>query len=64
MKPTYKGQRSVPATDQKFRPTDEHLIEKNKEELDNSEHRDKMEPIPGQDRDKFAEIDKNDGKKK
>jgi len=54
----------VPATDQKFRPTDEHLIEKNKEELDNSEHRDNMEPIPGQDCDKFAEIDKNDEKKK
>jgi hypothetical protein len=59
MKPSYKGQRSVPATDQKFRPTDEHLIEKNKEELDNSEHGNKMEPIPGQNRDKFAGIDRD-----
>jgi hypothetical protein len=63
MKPSFTGQRSVPATDQKFRPTDEHVIEENKEEVDNSEHGDKIEPIPGQDRDKFAKIDRNSEKK-
>ncbi len=59
MKPSYTGQRSVPATDQKFRPTDEHLIEKNKEEVDSSEHGDKIETVQKQNRDKFAEIDRN-----
>lgn len=59
VKPSYKGQRSVPATDQKFRPTDEHLLEKNKEELDESAHGDKMKPLPGQHPGKFAEVDKS-----
>ncbi len=59
MKPSFMGQRQVPSTDQKFRPTDEHLLEKNKEELDHSEHGDKMKPLPGQDHGKFADIDKN-----
>ena len=34
MTQSYKGQRLVPATDRKFHPTDEHLIEENKEEVD------------------------------
>jgi len=63
MKPSFTGQRSVPATDQKFRPTDEHLIEENKEEVESSEHSDKMEPEPKQNSDKFAEIDRNSEKK-
>jgi hypothetical protein len=62
MKPSFTGQRSVPATDRKFRPTDEHLIEENKEEVDKINHGDKMETAPKQDRDKFAEIDRNDEK--
>lgn len=62
VKPSYKGQRSVPSTDQKFRPTDEHLLEKNKAELDESAHDNKMAPLPGQHPSKFAEVDK-DGQK-
>lgn len=64
VKPSYTGQRLVPATDRKFRPTDEHLLEKNKEELDESAHGDKMEPIPGQHHDKFSEVDKKPAKEK
>jgi hypothetical protein len=64
MKPSFTGQRSVPATDQKFRPTDEHLIERNKEEVDKINHGDKMEPLPGQHRGDFAEIDKKNEEKK
>jgi hypothetical protein len=63
MKPSFTGQRSVPATDQKFRPTDEHLIEENKEEVEKINHGDKMEPVPGQHRGDFAEIDRVDKKK-
>lgn len=64
MKPSYKGQRSVPATDQKFRIKDEHLIEKNKEEIDNMNHGDKTAPIPGHHPDKFEEVDRSSAKKK
>ncbi len=64
MKPSYTGQRSVPSTDHKFRPTDEHLLEKDKEELDQVQHGDKMTPIPGQHPDKFAEVDRGSPKKK
>ena len=63
MKPAYTGQRSVPSTDHKFRPTDEHLLEKDKEELDQVKHGDKMAPIPGQHRDKFADVDRKPAKK-
>lgn len=58
MKPTYKGQRTQSATDRKFHPTDEHVIEKNKEELDNMTYADNREPVSAQDRYKFAAIDK------
>lgn len=58
MKPSFTGQRTPPATDQKFHPTDEHLIEKNKEELDEIHHGDKLEPSPEQHRDKFADMDR------
>ncbi len=58
MKPSFDGQRSVPSTDQKFRPTDEHILEHNKEELDKSVHGDKMKPLPGQDHGKFADMDR------
>ena len=64
MKPSYKGQRTKPATDQKFHPTDEHLIEENKEEVDKINHGDKMEPIPGQDHDKFVDMDRKGRKEK
>jgi len=63
MKPAYTGQRSVPSTDHKFRPTDEHLIEKNKEEVDETNHGDKMTPIPGHHPDKFDEVDRGSPKK-
>jgi len=49
----------VPATDRKFHPTDEHLIEENKEEVDQIHHSDKKAPVSKQDRDKFTEIDRN-----
>lgn len=58
MKPSYTGQRTAPATDQKFRPTDEHLIEKNKEELDSMPNADRKESASRQDRDKFEEVDR------
>ncbi|HEY5085970.1 MAG TPA: hypothetical protein VII66_01300 [Gemmatimonadaceae bacterium] len=58
MKPTYTGQRSVPSTDKKFRPKDEHLLEKNKEEFDEAKHGDNIEPLSGHHQGKFAEIDK------
>ena len=64
MKPSYKGQRSVSSTDHKFRHTDEHLLEKNKEELDQVKHGDKKTPIPGQHPDKFDEVDRNSPKEK
>jgi hypothetical protein len=64
MKPSYTGQRSKPATDQKFHPTDEHLIEENKEEVDKINHGDKMEPVPGQNQNKFADIDRKAKKEK
>lgn len=59
---SYDAPREVPATDHKFRPQDKHLVEKNKEELDHSEHGDKMKPLPGQDHGKFADIDKKSEK--
>ena len=59
MKPSFKGQRSVSSTDQKFRPTDEHLIAKNKEELDKSEKSDTITPLSAHKGDKFADIDKD-----
>lgn len=49
-----------PSTDRKFQPTDEHLIEKNKEELDEANYSAKKAPLPGQDHGKFADIDKDD----
>ena len=58
MKAAYDGQRELPNTDHKFRPQDKHLLEKNKEELDHSEHGDRMKPLPGQEHDKFVDIDK------
>ena len=58
MKPSFKGQRSVSSTDQKFRPTDEHLLAKNKEELDQSEKQNNITPLSGHKSDKFADIDK------
>lgn len=64
MKPTYTGQRTVSNTDRKFRPQDEHLLEKNKEELDQSEHGDKTAPDTRQNKAKFSEIDRTDEKKK
>jgi len=64
MKPTYTGQRTVSNTDRKFRPQDEHLLEKNKEEVDRSEHGTKMAPEKRQNTDKFSEIDRTDEKKK
>jgi hypothetical protein len=57
--PSYKGQRSVPATDQKFRPTDEHLLEKNKEELNEVKHGDKKESSSTHHHDNPAEGDKD-----
>jgi len=60
---SYKGQRLVPATDRKFRPTDEHLIEENKEEVDQIHRGDKIATVSKQDRDKFAEIDRNSEEK-
>ncbi|MES2357674.1 MAG: hypothetical protein V4529_04960 [Gemmatimonadota bacterium] len=59
MTQSYKGQRLVPATDRKFHPTDEHLIEENKEEVDQIHHSAKTGPVSKQDRDKFAEIDRD-----
>jgi hypothetical protein len=64
VKPSFTDQKSVPATDRKFRPTDEHLIEENKEEVDKINHGDKMEPAPGQHKDKFADLDKGSEKRK
>jgi hypothetical protein len=64
MKPAFNGQRSVPATDQKFRVTDEHLLEKNKEELDSTKNGDKMASVPGHHPDKFDEVDRKSEKKK
>jgi len=64
MKASYTGQLSVPSTDRKFRPQDEHLIEKNKEEVDSSEHGASIEPDSKQNRDKFSEVDKNYEKRK
>lgn len=64
MKSSHTGQQSKPATDQKFHPTDEHVIEENKEEVDNINHGDKMEPIPGQDHDKFVDMDRKEKKEK
>jgi hypothetical protein len=61
MKASHDGQRSKPATDQKFQSTDEHLIAENKEEVDKINHGDKMEPLPGHDRDKFADMDRKGG---
>jgi hypothetical protein len=63
-KPSYTGQRIQPATDRKFHPTDEHLIEQNKEELDRSEFGDRTEAAQSHDRDKFAEMDKKPKKAK
>lgn len=57
-KPSYTGQRMPPSTDRKFQPTDEHVIQKNKEELDEAAHKASKAPLPGQDHGKFAEIDK------
>lgn len=62
--PSYKGQRTPPSTDRKFQPTDEHLIEENKEELKEANHGAKKTPLPGQNQGKFAEIDKHPKKKK
>jgi hypothetical protein len=59
VKPAYTGQRSVPATDQKFRPTDEHLLEKNKEELNEPKHGVKKEPSLAHHHDNPAEADKD-----
>jgi hypothetical protein len=59
MKPSFTGQRSVPSTDRKFRPTDEHLIEENKEDVDKINHGDKLAPVPGQHPTKFTEVDKD-----
>jgi hypothetical protein len=59
MKPAYTGQRSVPATDQKFRPTDEHLLEKNKEELNEVKHNAKTETSSAHHHDNPAEMDKD-----
>ena len=57
-KPSYTGQRMPPSTDRKFQPTDEHLIEENKEELDEATNKASKAPLPGQDHGKFAEIDR------
>lgn len=64
MKPTYKGPRAVSSTDRKFRPEDEHLLEKNKEEVEESEHDDKMTPGMRHNKNKFSEIDRTGEKKK
>lgn len=44
MKPSFTNQRNIPMTDRKFHPTDEHLIEENKEEVVKINHGDKLEP--------------------
>lgn len=64
MKPVYTGQRLPPSTDRKFQPKDEHIIEENKEELDEANHGDKMAPLPGHHPSKFAEVDKDSKKAK
>jgi hypothetical protein len=58
VKPSFTNQKSAPATDRKFRPTDEHVIEENKEDVDKINHGDKLEPEPEQHRDKFPDMDK------
>jgi hypothetical protein len=58
VKPSFTNQKSAPATDRKFRPTDEHVIEENKEDVDKINHGDKLEPEPEQHRDKFADMDR------
>lgn len=47
MKPSFTNQIRPPATDTKFHPTDEHLIEENKEEVAKSNHGDKLETEHG-----------------
>jgi hypothetical protein len=47
-KPSFYQQSDVPTTDKKFRPTDEHLIAKNKEEVVKDIHGDKLEPDKNQ----------------
>lgn len=60
MKPSFTNQKNPPATDQKFRPQDEHVLAENKEEIANlvPENKeevakinqgDKLEPGHGQD---------------
>lgn len=63
MKPVYTGQRSVPSTDRKFRPQDEHLIEENKEELDEIHHNDKITPSSDHHHVSFTELDKKPRKR-
>ena len=57
-KPSYTEQWMPPSTERKFQPTDDHVIEKNKEELGEATHKASKAPLPGQDHGKCAEIDK------
>jgi hypothetical protein len=59
MKPSFTGQQSVPATDRKFHPKDEHLIAESKEDVNKINHGAKLEPEPGQHRYKFADMDRD-----
>ncbi len=49
MKPSFTNQTQPPATDRKFHPTDEHLIEENKEEVVKINHGDKLEALESHD---------------
>ena len=57
MKPSFTNQKQVPATDRKFRPTDEHLIAEDKEEVNKINHGDKMEALESHDHDNHAKKD-------
>ena len=46
MKPSYtEERRHRPSTDRKFEPTDDHIVEENKEEVAKDAQGDKLEPL-------------------
>lgn len=47
MKPSFANQNRPPATDAKFRPTDEHLIAEDKQDVAKMNHGDKLETEHG-----------------
>ena len=55
MKPSFTNQKTVPATDRKFRPEDEHLIAEDKSEVNKINHGDKMEAVTRHDKDNHPE---------